>query len=758
MPPPNQNGIDTSTFKPLPGAGAPSTPSSPTQAAPAPSGAIDPNSFKPLPGAPPQGGGNGQPTGDYMQAANPHSLFATSSHEQLGDNGVLSDIGGAFQGAGEGIFSTLSGAVDMAHKHLGVPVSDTVTDTLHDLAGNGQQKPAANQLGYGGETLMEFLSGEEALKALSIPEKLAAVGSTWKVLENSPKLLATLKLGAAAMKAGTQLSPEEAALVKQYPRLAKLISMGVEAGHAGATQGAQTLVRTGGDVKQAAADAAVTAATVGTLHAAGAAAGAVAKKGAQAAEATGRVSEAAKAAASKPEVLDAINQRIGAAENALHENYESGINDLKDRLSGAEVSASDNPLAEHAKTILSDPPPGTHPAVAAAAKAQKDTLAPAVKELLETVANGSEPLSEEEMAAQEAAQPKPSGLLGADGKPLTTETPEELPTTKEARPYTVDDLIDLRQRIRKTAENYDYGSANSRALRSLLNTVDESGNFKSPMDDTIQKLAEDSGDDTAVQDYKDLRSNYRDNITHYDNPVIKSLREGKIDDAAKNFVGTIRQGSALPTAGKIAQNTATLKAIVGDPGMKAFGKNVFGTILKDSQSGEAHTFNPERFMGTWNRIDEPTKQALFGIRPEGMEGPDDQITAGLKEVTKDAKSAANLQRVNRYLTAMGAASAAGSVVVPHLSLLSGVGLLGATGGSVAYGRELLDYIANHPNTIKAYLKAGQIAENPTVRKAASTAASTIGTAAANAVSPPRPEPTGNQQSIMDSATQNLSGK
>lgn len=691
-----------------------------------------------------------------------------------------STAGGLFQGFSEGVHSSVLGIDNIINKGsnaLGLGDAIDSKDIEHEKylssdTGDGM----AQKIGYGGESLLEFLGGDKALKSLSIPEKLSTMAESWKTLEKSPKLLNALRLGAAAMKAGAKLSPEEAAIIDKYPRIAKLISMGVEAGHAATTQGVQTTVRTGGDVKQGLADAAVTAATAGTLHAVGSAAGSVLKKGAQAAQAAQRVGQVAQEAASKPEVLDAIKNRINTAENALHENYESGINDIKDRLSGAEVPASDNPLADKAKDILSDPPPGTHPAVAAAKKASRDTLDKPVQQLLERIANGDMPMTDEELAAQEeahAAANKPSGLLDANGKPI--ETPgaaneEELPTTKEAPPYKINDLISLRQEIRKAAENYEYGSYNSRALRSLLNSVDEHGNFSSPMDDTIQKLAEDSGDDTAVKDYKDLRANYRDNISNYDDPVIKAIREDKIDDAAKAFVGTIRQGSALPSAGKVAQNLDTLKAIVGEPGMKAFGKNVLGTILKDSQVGEAQTFNPDRFISTWNRIDPATKETLFGIKPNGFIGPDDQAAAGLKNVLKDAKSAKNLQTINRYLTALGVGSATGgTALTAHLPILSGIGLLGATGGSLAYGRELLDYVANHPNTIKAYIAAGKVADNAAVKAVGKTAAKVAGSAVANAVSPDRgpesvekevvPEDdTTGQQQVMLPVTRNLSGK
>lgn len=568
--------------------------------------------------------------------------------------------------------------------------SQVLRDKEHQLA---QTHNTAQNVGYAGETLAEFMLGDEALKGLSMADRLTTVAKWMKIAEKGPRLMQALKFGATAAKAGTELTTEEAALVKQYPKLAKLIGIGQDALRAGVVQGTHTTVRSGGDVHAGISDAAAMTATAGVLGTAtGAASHVVARLGNAASKAQ-RLATLADAAPGKAEVADKLGQLIDNAKNELHQGYEAGVNDLKERLGDSSVSAQTNPLADRAKTLLAEPDPAEHPFVAQAKKVAGDRLDKPVRNLIDSLATGK-------LAGQVAeGAENSSGLLDAQGQPLSSALAS--PKATLAPPYTVDDLIQLRQTVRQLADNYDYGDINSRALRQLLPAVD----------DTIGQLADLSGDQTAVSDYQALRDNYRSKIGLFDDPVIQKLRAGKVDDAARDFVGTIRQGTALPSAGKVSFNTDVLKGIIGDDGLKAFGRDVFGTMLKDStQDGR---FNPEKFIKTWKRITPETQNDLFDVT---------NVKSGLQDLVEDAQSATTLQKVTKAVLGTGlAGTAIGAGLTGHagFGLLSAVGLLSAEGGAIMAGRELLNYMATHPKVWSGYESAARVANTPAAKRVAS---------------------------------------
>lgn len=672
----------------------------PNQAAPS-GAAIPQGAVIGSPGAAiPQGAivGNHPQQGQQQQQPAPYSdEIHTNPDDSLLTKG-LKTVGGTLEGVGEGVFSSIAGGADLANKVAGkvIPgsmmtdsngqqqplIPHSVTDTLHELAGDkNTTHGTAQKVGYGGETLMEFMLGDEALKALPLSQRLAAAAKVTKTVEGSPRIVKALKIGASIMK--------QAAL---------------HGAEAGIVQGAQTEVRSGGDTHAAVEDAGKAAALGGGLGAATTGLSTVLSELGNTAARTEALSKAAGNAQTKEEVAKSISEKLKNAEKSLHTDYEAGIQDLNQRLGGSEVHAQQNPLAERAKQLLAEPEPGEHPIVAKAKEAAGDRLDKKVKELLESVANGEVP-GEKDVT-------KPSGLVDQFGNAIESE-----PTPKVAPPYNVNNLVNLRQTVRQLADSFDYGDVNSRALRSLING--RPGEV-SALDQTIEKLAQSSGDSTAVDDYRALRSNYRDKINLFDEPVIQKLMNGKIDDAAKDFVGVVRKGDALPAAGKIRYNTDVLRGVLGDDGVKEFGKQVFGTMLQDSVDDSR--FNPAKFIETWKKVNAETKGDLFDM---------ENAQNGLRQLARDAQSAANLQHLTRAGILVPAGAGAGYVGGP---LAMGIGtLLGLTvaeGGGIAKGRELLNYVANHPAAWGTYKALGKAAESG----AAETAGSALRGAAAQAAS------------------------
>ena len=108
--------------------------------------------------------------------------------------------------------------------------------------------PVSKAVGYGGESLMEFLAGDEAIKGLSLAKKLEAMSGITKVLEQSPRTMNATRLGALVGKV--------------------LEHAGVSTISASTVAGLQTFLRSGGDFNQALQDALHTAEFAAPLSAA----------------------------------------------------------------------------------------------------------------------------------------------------------------------------------------------------------------------------------------------------------------------------------------------------------------------------------------------------------------------------------------------------------------------------------------------------------------------------------------------------------
>lgn len=128
-------------------------------------------------------------------------------------------------GMGKGLLDTLSGAAGLVGADkLKAQFDQGRAELDKDNASN----PFLNGLGYGGESLAEFMMGDESLKELDFADRLASVAKTAKILQKSPRLLRALQVGAAA--------------AKNAPEAIK-----IGAG-AGLVQGVQTGIRTDGSI------------------------------------------------------------------------------------------------------------------------------------------------------------------------------------------------------------------------------------------------------------------------------------------------------------------------------------------------------------------------------------------------------------------------------------------------------------------------------------------------------------------------------
>src|SRR5258708_4376853 len=91
-----------------------------------------------------------------MMSANPYPGDDRIQHDP--NDGIiktgLKDVGGLLEGFGQGAAGTLSGVAEIADKATGL-VPNGLKAALRGAAGEGAAHGTAQQVGYGGETLME---------------------------------------------------------------------------------------------------------------------------------------------------------------------------------------------------------------------------------------------------------------------------------------------------------------------------------------------------------------------------------------------------------------------------------------------------------------------------------------------------------------------------------------------------------------------------------------------------------------------------
>jgi hypothetical protein len=141
---------------------------------------------------------------------------------------------------------------------------------------------------------------------------------------------------------------------------------------------------------------------------------------------------------------------------------------------------------------------------------------------------------------------------------------------------------------------------------------------------------------------------------------------------------------------------------------------VFGSLLKDA-TGKGGDFNASKFMDTWGKIDPQTQSRLFGVGnlPENAQG----AKTFLDSLTKDAQGVRNVQRLSRIGLIASPLTWAATAHPIGVGLLGTAALIGETSG-VHASRNFIDFVANHPNTWKAFQAGGRLADNPEAQKGA----------------------------------------
>lgn len=100
-------------------------------------------------------------------------------------------------GIGGGVLTTLNGGANLLH----IPHA-TLQARANELAQQNRENPTLNAIGEGAENLAEFLSGDAALKALPISQRLLKISKVAQVLEDHPLVAKAFQIGASAIRGG----------------------------------------------------------------------------------------------------------------------------------------------------------------------------------------------------------------------------------------------------------------------------------------------------------------------------------------------------------------------------------------------------------------------------------------------------------------------------------------------------------------------------------------------------------------------------
>lgn len=587
-----------------------------------------------------------QPTPSQGDTTPTSDNNAYSASSQL-SSGISDDVSLA-EGAGHGLADTAHGLVDLSAKEAStvrsainkfLPASmqlDTnepdsekqVSDWLQQHSqntGTDDHSRTEQSFGYGGETLMEFLLGDEALKGLSFADKLAAAGKTAKVLEGSPKLMQAVKIGAAKIAA--------------------------DAARAGVVQGAQTGIRSGSGT-EALESGAGAAATTGVLGAAFGGAAHVLGKGGEAANTisdmnnlaetaptaedanlqlsnavdtgTSQAREGAQAqvdqagnqiqqiganAPGHEQITQNAQKMVKAADEKLHTDYQEGLGSLKEQIGDAAISHEGSPLQKAAKGAINDGEAQMGPLDQALRKTRPGSAK--VNALLDDLAS---PTATKEAEASEEG-PGAGGLLQefinpAGGAAKAAESGEPVNLT-------LDNLIEARHKLGENMRKLGYTSEDN-ADRSIYSKLIQG------VDDTIGQLAEqaDAAEGTeggeegegvssgAGKSAKDIlntmNTKYKNGVALFKNKDVQSLLKGNVNDIGNRL---IRGETSL-------DDIDAVRKVVGDENFAELGKSTLARLVADSvgdvATGDAGKLDYGKFLTNWNRIKPEVRLAMFG--------------------------------------------------------------------------------------------------------------------------------------------------
>lgn len=433
---------------------------------------------------------------------------------------------------------------------------------MQEQSESGVGTKADKIIGYGGEALTEFLLGDEALKGLSVADRLMQVGKIHKLIEASPRLMQALKLGTNVGKAATELAPEEAALLKKYPTIARLVGLGMDSVRTGVVAGAQKTAKTG-DVGAGAKEGAEMGVANTVLGAPLSVAGGALEKAGGIPAVMKRVEDMSAGLPSKEEIVGRVKDLIDRFHGNLSPDYEAGIQGLIKDSGGATTMLKDSELqkaALNAGKII----PG------------ESKLPGGIQDAMQNIVPGREKI-----------------------QPLL----DELSNPKEATGNWMsgENLIELRQKLGKQMRQLPFDDPNRRIMQELQHGVDG----------TLQDLFDAAGNKEAGKSYADLRAGYKQKLDLLNSPVVQKLMTSEPGKAVNDV------GQYLMTGGNSVSKVDALRSVIGDKEMDEVGQNILQHVVNDAKDAKGN-IDYSKIIGQAKTINK-VNDKLFKLQPSTWE-------------------------------------------------------------------------------------------------------------------------------------------
>jgi hypothetical protein len=632
-------------------------------------------------------------TPEQYQQMSPQDRQAFDSRVRQ-NRSIADPITGFLKGAED----TASGVASLIHK---IPIVGEKIIPSEGLTAMKKQATPTNPmetLGYGGETLTEFLLGDEALKGLSLAERLKQASGVAQIFEKSPRLMKAVQIGSEALRHGA---------VQTAQTLARTGDPG-KALEEGTTMGATSAAM--GGVGSVVTDALEKAGKLGkTLESAQAGEQAVKKVATGTEEVVPKAVATTKPVIAAPaegivpahaDIASAAKKGVDTVESAMHKTFDEGINKISSDLAGKTINLDESPLAQAAKQAQS--------ALKQEPKGLTDRLGKSLQGLIPGTERG-----EKMVGTILGEAPKPASAQDAAWERLVGEMTGAAKTPAAAEPekLTVDNLINYRQRLGKILPQMAYDDPNKQVIYKLLGGVD----------DSIQKMADESGNPDISDFYKNLREQYKDRVQFFnsssakaaDNPVryqvAQKLQSGTLDDAPKYLLGGNNSLAKVRAA----------KELLGQESVDNLAQQAIRRWSADAVS-ESGQLNAPKLISQWNRIPEATRNEFFSQANVGYQQMMKDLAEGEAVNPETKRKIANLVRFGIF-PAIGAATGyvggeltgAGGERSGYYGALAGA-LYG--GGRREMANDLIDYLASHPQN---FVRAGKVAEalnSPTAKQ------------------------------------------
>jgi hypothetical protein len=489
-------------------------------------------------------------------------------------------------------------------------VSSHVQDAADWLRSSGQPTGFWQNVGSLGEQALELLGTDgisklatvpvkagEAVQAIDSVQHAAQTAKIVKVLKDNPRLAGLVTVGLKASKDAVTMGAQSYAHTEDT---GQAVTAGLTGGAVGGALGvvgnelrlgakaADTVdnfrnvaenAPTGNEVEHQLGNS-VTGAVQPTIDAAQSAQNEAEEKIANASTVPETL---AQNAPSNEAITSATQKAVKGAHDSLMTEYGKGLEALKGAAQGQTLSLEGSPLQKAAATLL-----GKGEAEGRTLDIAFDKSNPGSDKANKMLRYLENPYADEQEAAAKAKAtvgPQPADTPVVPAKTLATD-----PVNMDMK-----ELVDRRKQLGEKLRDTGWQSDEQRSDRGIYKTLLQG------TDDSIQQLLNQSGNPEAIDTLNNMNSKYRTGIQRFDNPDVRALLEGNSNDVAKRLMG----------GGTSVDDINTVRDTIGKDAFQKLSDDSLQRFAADSVDKKTGQLDFNTFFKKWNTIPAATRQAMF---------------------------------------------------------------------------------------------------------------------------------------------------